>query len=86
MARTRAEFDIHGPNDSVDRIVVGPIDFVLAERKYGPLGKTAQNGAIEPNLYLAYTAAKRAGVGKDLDFDAWLQQYEPEAVETEGND
>lgn len=85
MARTRAEFDIHGPGDSVDRVVVGPIDFVLAERKYGPLGKNVNEGAIEPNLYLAYTAAKRAGVGADLDFEKWLEAYEPEAIEAEGN-
>lgn len=85
MARTRAEFVIHGPGDSKDTVVVGPIDFVMAERKYGPLGKTAESGAIEPNLYLAYTAAKRAGVGADLDFDKWLEAYEPEAVESEGN-
>lgn len=86
MARTRAEFDIHAQDGNVTRVIVGPIDFLVTERKYGPLGKTAESGAIEPNLFLAYTAAKRCGVGADLAFEAWLEQYEPEAVDVEGNE
>lgn len=89
MARTRIEFDLYaiGAGDEdppVARVVAGPIDFVLAERKYGSLGK--QDGALEPNLHIAYTAGQRAGIGKDLEFIEWIKTYDPEAVDDGSSD
>ena len=85
MARTQAPFDIYpaGEGDPV-RVVAGPLEFLMTERKYGALGSLGESGALEPNLYMGYLAGKRAGIGADLSFDAWMHQYEPGIVDDDG--